>query len=235
MAKKRTNTRTLELYLFQLDNKDLQAVYKWAYEELMRELEHFLFLNPEELTRTQIYRWNKLTELIEKLKVKTNQIITDRLDDVCTTVNKEVSTVDWNLFTDMQAEAIVKADFLGQTYSARIWQNLDAIKARIEKDMIRLVIGGEYPHKLEEALMKDFNVGYMEANRLIRTEANRVFNSAALNTYISEGVTRFGIDVTEDERLCESCKEFIDKEFTIDALPLLPDHPNCRCVYYALD
>ena len=201
----------------------------------MRELEHFLFLNPEELTRTQIYRWNKLTALIEKLKVKTNQIITDRLDDVCTTVNKEVSTVDWNLFTDMQAEAIVKADFLGQTYSARIWQNLDAIKARIEKDMIRLVIGGEYPHKLEEALMKDFNVGYMEANRLIRTEANRVFNSAALNTYISEGVTRFGIDVTEDERLCESCKEFIDKEFTIDTLPLLPDHPNCRCVYYALD
>ena len=235
MAKKRTNTRTLERYLFQLENKDLQAVYKWAYEELMRELEHFLFLNPEELTRTQIYRWNKLTALIEKLKVKTNQIITDRLDDVCTTVNKEVSTVDWNLFTDMQAEAIVKADFLGQTYSARIWQNLDAIKARIEKDMIRLVIGGEYPHKLEEALMKDFNVGYMEANRLIRTEANRVFNSAALNTYISEGVTRFGIDVTEDERLCESCKEFIDKEFTIDTLPLLPDHPNCRCVYYALD
>lgn len=235
MAKKRTNTRTLERYLFQLENKDLQAIYKWAYEELMRELEHFLFLNPEELTRTQIYRWNKLTALIEKLKVKTNQIITDRLDDVCTTVNKEVSTVDWNLFTDMQAEAIVKADFLGQTYSARIWQNLDAIKARIEKDMIRLVIGGEYPHKLEEALMKDFNVGYMEANRLIRTEANRVFNSAALNTYISEGVTRFGIDVTEDERLCESCKEFIDKEFTIDTLPLLPDHPNCRCVYYALD
>ena len=180
MAKKRTNTRTLERYLFQLENKDLQAIYKWAYEELMRELEHFLFLNPEELTRTQIYRWNKLTALIEKLKVKTNQIITDRLDDVCTTVNKEVSTVDWNLFTDMQAEAIVKADFLGQTYSARIWQNLDAIKARIEKDMIRLVIGGEYPHKLEEALMKDFNVGYMEANRLIRTEANRVFNSAAL-------------------------------------------------------
>ena len=235
MAKKRTNTRKLEQYLFQLNNKDLQAVYKWAYEELMRELEHYLFKNPEELTRTQIYRFNKLTAIIEKLKVKTNQIITDRLDEICELVNKEVSTLDWNLFTDMQTQAIVNADFLGQTYSARIWHNLDAIKARIEKDMIRLVVGGEYPAKLEEALMRDFNVGYMEANRLIRTEANRVFNSAALNTYISEGVTRFGIDVTEDERLCESCKEFIDKEFTIDALPLLPDHPNCRCVYYALD
>lgn len=201
----------------------------------MRELEHYLFKNPQTLTRTEIYRFNKLNAIIDKLKKKTNQIVTERLDEICKLVNREVSTIDWNLFTDQQAQAIVNADFKGMTYSVRIWKNLDAIQERIEKDMIRLVIGGEYPQKLEEALMKDFNVGYMEANRLIRTEANRVFNSAALNTYISEGVTLFGIDVTDDERLCESCKQFIDKEYTLETLPMLPDHPNCRCVYIALN
>lgn len=236
MAKKKhTNTRWLEKRLFQVNNKDLQAIYRWAYEELMKELEHFLFKNPNDLTRTEVYRFNKLVSLIDQLKIKTNQVVTKRLEEVCKTVNREISTDEFNLFTDMQTQAIVEADFKGVQYSARIWKNLDAIQERVEKDMIRLVVGGEYPRKLEEALMKDFNVGYMEANRLIRTESNRVFNSATLNTYINEGVTLFGIDVTEDERLCESCKEFVDKEYTIDTLPVLPDHPNCRCVYVALD
>lgn len=238
MAKKTTNIRQLERRIYKaVQQNDIKAIYRRAYDELIAELADYIYRNAagETFSRTELYRFRKLYELTEELKRRLNDEVTEKLFDVCNTVNTEVSSENWSLFTDEQAQAIVEADFKGQIYSARIWKNVDAIRDRIEQDMVRLVIGGEYPQKLEEALMRDFNVGYNEASRLIRTEASRVFNSAALNTYLAEGVTLFGIDVTDDERLCESCKEFIDKEYTIENLPVLPDHPNCRCCYVALD
>jgi SPP1 gp7 family putative phage head morphogenesis protein len=73
------------------------------------------------------------------------------------------------------------------------------------------------------------------AMMLARTETIRAYHLAAIQEYRNWGVE--GVHVmaewmtSEDEKVCNICREFEGKIFTLDEIePMIPAHPHCRCV-----
>ena len=77
--------------------------------------------------------------------------------------------------------------------------------------------------------MKDFNVSYSQAKRIVNSEYVHVANRAATDRYKTAGITKYRWLCNEDERTCPECSAMDGKVFDIDSgiLPIL--HPNCRC------
>ena len=52
---------------------------------------------------------------------------------------------------------------------------------------------------------------------------------SALERYKNSGIRRVKILTADDDKVCDVCKEESVKEYTLDTIPTLPFHPNCRC------
>lgn len=69
--------------------------------------------------------------------------------------------------------------------------------------------------------------------RILRTEANRTVNKAAIKAYTDYGVQSYQYHALFDDRTCEECQELngtiipIDRAKEGENIP--PLHPNCRC------
>ena len=79
--------------------------------------------------------------------------------------------------------------------------------------------------------MKDLNVSYSYADRLIRTEASHIFNEAAKMGYKQGNVEEVEVLIEESGNLCDECAELAGKTYRLGTEPRLPLHPNCRCCY----
>lgn len=137
--------------------------------------------------------------------------------------------VVFNDLEKIQMDSIITEAFQGSNYSSRIYANTDAIAQRVKNDLERLVAQGTSPDKLVKELQRDFNIGYSNANRLIRTEASRVFNKASRNAYENAGVKQMEYLAENDS--CEECHTYNGNLYDIFAAPTLPVHPHCRCCY----
>ena len=67
------------------------------------------------------------------------------------------------------------------------------------------------------------------------------FNQAKIETYRGAGLDRVGIipelagvQTAGDDRVCDRCDAIAARSpYTLDKLPVIPAHPNCRCSVYA--
>lgn len=73
------------------------------------------------------------------------------------------------------------------------------------------------------------------AETVARTESAHVANRADIAKYAAEGLKFVRVWASKDERMCEICGKYHGKVYPIDAAPVLPLHPNCRCVYLPFD
>lgn len=132
---------------------------------------------------------------------------------------------------------IVDADFYGNNFSERIWGQtghyMETRKAvfgslnRIYTDMMG--------YKQERSrLMKQFNVSYSEAMRLLRTETARVRADAEVASYKDNGATHY--IYCAEPGACQNCAALdgmaIPVEEAEKGLTMFPIHPNCRCSSY---
>lgn len=218
----------------------IQALYEWAQEEVINELSNLYMRNEGDLTRTDIYRKLKLEAIFGQLGKKLDDLTTERLTDVVksteTGQREIVGMVDWNFFNDREVESIVKRDFQGKDFSQRIWKNTEELAKRVKQDITRIVVTGNSPSKITEQLAKDFNVGYKKAERLVRTETSRVFVQSALEGFKKAQYNEFAIEVKDiGPYPCKECEEKAlnangtHKRYTLATLPVIPEHPNCRC------
>jgi SPP1 gp7 family putative phage head morphogenesis protein len=149
------------------------------------------------------------------------------------TLNKSYIDLNSSLrfgFADKsKMEQVLKQNWAGINYSERIWNNTTELAKAVETHIRDLVSLGKMPNNIKKQIMKDFNIGLYQSDRLIRTEAMHVFNEAAKDSYINSGVAQIQILVSSDERLCDECGGYADKIYPINSAPILPFHPNCRC------
>lgn len=132
---------------------------------------------------------------------------------------------------------IVDADFYGNNFSERIWGRtghyIETRKAvfgslnRMYTDMMG--------YKQERSrLMKQFNVSYSEAMRLLRTETARVRADAEVASYKDNGATHY--IYCAEPGACINCAALdgmaIPVEEAEKGLTMFPMHPNCRCSSY---
>lgn len=69
-----------------------------------------------------------------------------------------------------------------------------------------------------------------EANRIARTEANRVATEGSRSTMKEYGIERVQWNASLEKRTCPVCAALHNKKFKMGQEPPLPRHPFCRCV-----
>ncbi|MHC1572076.1 MAG: minor capsid protein [Methanosarcinales archaeon] len=89
------------------------------------------------------------------------------------------------------------------------------------------VIMGEDYRQLSRRIRRAFQVGRYKANMLARTEVNRAFNAAKIETYREREVAF--VRVLTAAGACPECMD-LAKVYPLEELPGFPPwHPHCRC------
>ena len=140
----------------------------------------------------------------------------------------EFDTVDEGTVT-RAAQSIFKAE----DFSERIWANRDVLVKDLERSIGLAVTNGWSIPRLAKEFEHNVAVDERSAERIARTEMNRVSNAAELAQYREKGIKFYRFIATEDARTCEICGQIHDKVFSVDdattGANFPPVHPNCRC------
>lgn len=126
----------------------------------------------------------------------------------------------------------------GKHWSSRIWGNKTALQQRLEKGIVDCIARGTTKNELIAELRKNINVGYFEADRLIRTEMAFIQNKAIYDKYLEAGIEEYEYCAFLDGRTSEVCRGLDGKVFKMaDAkvgVNYPPLHPNCRSTVLAV-
>lgn len=136
-----------------------------------------------------------------------------------------------------KAHAIVNASFHNATFSDRIWQYQDIMKADLSKLLQRGLIQGKNPRALTAELRK-YIVGdrlgkgaTYNLERLMRTELARVQTEAQKQSFIRNGFGKYTFHVNGG--CCDICAALNGKHFDVEKMMpgenAPPMHPHCRC------
>ena len=130
-----------------------------------------------------------------------------------------------------KANAIVNASFHNATFSDRIWQYQDLLRADVGKLLQSGLIQGKNPRVLARELRKTFDTSTYNSERLMRTELARVQTEAQKQSFINNGFDMYEFIVNSG--CCDVCKALDGKHFKVAKMMpgenAPPVHPHCRC------
>lgn len=128
-------------------------------------------------------------------------------------------------------ESVAFGSFQGATFSERIWGNNGALKADLDRLLIRSVTQGRNPRELARELRNLFDSSKYEAERLMRTETARMQMSVQQKSYLENDIDEF--EFVAEPSACGLCRPLDGKAFKVSkmepGLNAAPMHPNCRC------
>ena len=131
-------------------------------------------------------------------------------------------------------KAALDTRFEGKSYSQRIWHNTDQLAERLSELFTAQQMSGMRERDMEQALMKEFNVGAYYARRLIRTEANYFHNKTKLDEWKQRGSKQYQLVAVLDMRTSTICRNIDGKVYEVAKASVgvnyPPLHPNCRTV-----
>lgn len=128
-------------------------------------------------------------------------------------------------------EAVVNGSFHSATFSERIWGNMEAFKAELDKLLIQTVTQGKNPRDVARKLRNLFDSSKYEAERLMRTESARVQTEIQNQSYKKYGIDEY--EYIAEPTACPVCLPLNGKIFKVEDLSpgqnASPMHANCRC------
>lgn len=132
-----------------------------------------------------------------------------------------------------QVKAVLNAQFDDKDYSGRIWKDRDKLARELKDMMAAAIINGENSRIVAQKLAHRMGVEFSHAQRLIRTEQNRILNQAAIDRMKDAGMKQYRFIAIIDDRTCGRCQrkngkiyKFTEKKVGQNFPPL---HPYCRC------
>ena len=129
------------------------------------------------------------------------------------------------------AHSIVNASFHNATFSDRIWQYQDMMKADLSKLLQSGLIQGKNPRVLARELKKTFSASTYNAERLMRTELARVQTDAQKRSFVWNNFEQYEFIVNSG--CCDICAALSGRRFRVDKMMpgenAPPMHPHCRC------
>ena len=134
-------------------------------------------------------------------------------------------------------EAILDADFYGESFSSRVWGKT-GLQQALQKDVfasLNRIYTDMMGYKEErKRLAKKYGTSQSSAERLIKTEIARI-NADTQKEMLEAGEFTHFIFVAEPGA-CEICAPLDGKAIPVDELEkgvnMYPMHPNCRCSGY---
>ncbi|WP_288867929.1 minor capsid protein [uncultured Parvimonas sp.] len=221
--------------------KELIKMYKDSSEEILKEL--FLIANKCEengvISRSEFYRGNHLKNLEksindelrvlgENVEDKGSKIILNAGASVISQTGKVLGIpLDYNKESAMR---LMQVDWKGSNFSKRVWKNQTKLSNELNTLVKKGIATGRPPAQIAMELDKSMNSGLYNASRLVRTETMHHMNEVNLLHLKENGIKQVQEIVTLDERTSSTCKVHQNKIHDIEKAPILPRHPNCRCV-----
>lgn len=130
-------------------------------------------------------------------------------------------------------------DRIGIIY-ARVFEDLKGITSAMDAQISRVLadgmIQGLGPRDIAKSIAEKIDsIGISRATTLARTEVIRAHHLANINEYRQYGIELVGVKAewrtVGDNRVCELCAPRDGKIYSLDKIePLIPLHPNCRCM-----
>ena len=225
--------------------KKLARAYRKNYEEILKgELLDLYekYSKDGELSYTEMLKYNRLQEMIEKFKqisielgTEEEKFLKNRLPKVIGEVSKETGQVINKSFTVIPKatiDRVVNYPWSGKHFSDIIWDNKLKLVNNLKTTLVRGIIQGKSVTDMSREFRAVMEKGEYECRRLIRTETMHMINASQFETYKKLGVEKLEYLMGDVERTCSSCQGHAStRYFDIDKAPMLPIHPNCRCTY----
>ncbi|MDT2669140.1 minor capsid protein [Enterococcus dongliensis] len=128
-------------------------------------------------------------------------------------------------------EAVVNGSFQSATFSERIWGNMQAFKAELDKLLVQTITQGKNPREMSRKLRNLFESSKYEAERLMRTESARVQTAIQKQSYDKYEIDEY--EYIAEPTACSVCLPLNGKIFKskdmLSGTNAAPMHPNCRC------
>ena len=119
-----------------------------------------------------------------------------------------------------------------KNWSSRVWTNKAKLVNKLEQGLIECVARGVSKDTLVTQIKQDFNTGFYNADRIVRTELTYVQNQACLHRYEDCGVKEFKFLAEIDSRTSDICRSMNGRIFKMkDAVVgenVPPIHVFCR-------
>lgn len=129
-------------------------------------------------------------------------------------------------------DALIRYPWSGANFSDRIWKQKDHMLQVLKEDITTMLVQGKNPRDLAASFAKRFQTKQYEAYRLLHTEGSFVIEQGSLAAYKEDGVEKYQIVATLDERTSDICRELDGEIYDIDkatvGLNYPPFHPFCR-------
>lgn len=158
--------------------------------------------------------------------------------------NYPVSTIDEQGGINAVFNQPFHADRVGAIYT-RAFQELKGITASMDQQISRTlaegISEGLNPNQMARNITDRVDkVGITRARTLARTETIRAHHQATIQEYENAGVEGVKVkaewSTARDSRVCPICAPLEGQEYDLETIrPMIPRHPNCRCVALPLD
>lgn len=129
-------------------------------------------------------------------------------------------------------EKVLNSNWSGINYSQRLWRNTDKLAKAVKREIMLNLLTGRPLKEASDSIGGQFDAGYNETRRLIRTESCFVCNQMQLISYEDSGVERYIYVAILDLRTSQACRKLDKKDFSVkSATPgknYPPMHPWCR-------
>lgn len=135
-------------------------------------------------------------------------------------------------FSQGYIESLTKQRWYGKDFSQRVWDNTQRLAQKMNTAIMDDLVAGRSNARVAKTLQEEMGTGYKEAIRLVRTESNRVCNSADIERYKSLGIKYYKILATKDSRTSVRCRKEDGQVYPVEEAEagknMPPFHPNCR-------
>ncbi|WP_236915686.1 minor capsid protein [Clostridium sp. Cult2] len=129
-------------------------------------------------------------------------------------------------------EELIKYPFNGANFSSRLWKQKDHMLQQLSESITTMLVQGKNPNTLSRDFAKKFGTKEYEAYRLLHTEGSFIIEQGTLAAYKEDGIEKYQILATLDNKTSEICRSEDGKIYDIDdyntGVNAPPYHPFCR-------
>lgn len=224
----------------------IRKLYETQYKKIVVKLEGLMSEvdKGKELSRTKLWNYSRWREMEKSLSsFVTGGSLIEReavygcLDKVFeNTIGAKVEDlITENFVPNLDPRTVIDSAWSGERFSTRIWNNRAALAERIRIDMEDMIVQGRGLGDMKQELMREFGVGYQQADTLLRTELNYTMNQAHLQRYRQTSAKKVRwMAKNREAKRCKICGGRNKAVWWIDSAPILPAHPRCGCRWVAV-
>lgn len=225
--------------------KLLAKEYKRSQAKIERFIEdiYFKMLETGEISTTKLYQYGRMKALsaninkeLKRLGELEVEVMKKELEfayrDALGKLPEQFGLADFAMPNKKAIEKLVMTPWAGRDFSSSIWQNKNKMLQVLQKELLNCVSLGYSKDKAIKQIMTKTGAGFLDAERLVRTELMHVLNDSN-DMVAKEANYKYKMWLTaKDERVCDICRALEDDVFPVDAQTY--SHPRCRCTFIYL-